>query len=98
MPSRRDRLLLSALTAISALAASEDAAKPASIILDAGRAKLDRQQFGDLRIQLKRMLPHPLHQHPEEKTMVVTDSTASRIPGRNLRCSAFTNGRLKPGS
>ncbi len=49
MPNRRDILLLTALPAISALAASGDAAKLPNITLDPTRAKLERQPFGDLR-------------------------------------------------
>ena len=49
MPNRRELFLLSALPAISALAV-ENPAKLPNGTLDAGRAKLDRQPFGDLRI------------------------------------------------
>jgi mannose-6-phosphate isomerase-like protein (cupin superfamily) len=49
MPNRRDILLLTALPAINALAASGDAAKLPNTTLDPSRAKLERQPFGDLR-------------------------------------------------
>jgi quercetin dioxygenase-like cupin family protein len=49
MPNRRDILLLSALPAIGALAASGDAAKLPNVTMDSSQAKLDRQPFGDLR-------------------------------------------------
>lgn len=50
MPNRRDILLLSALPAISALAASADAAKLPNVTMDPGQAKLDRMPFGDQRV------------------------------------------------
>src|SRR5277367_679440 len=50
MTSRRDMLLLSTLPAITAFAASGDAAKLPNITLDPSHAKLDRQPFGDTRI------------------------------------------------
>ena len=48
MPNRR-KLLLSALPAISALAATSGPAKVPNATFDADHAKLERQPFGDLR-------------------------------------------------
>ena len=50
MPNRRDLLFLSALPAISALAATSAPANIPNFTMDASQAKLDRQPFGDLRI------------------------------------------------
>jgi mannose-6-phosphate isomerase-like protein (cupin superfamily) len=50
MPDRTDLLFLSALPALSALAATSGPARIPNVTLDADRAKLDRQSFGDVRI------------------------------------------------
>jgi mannose-6-phosphate isomerase-like protein (cupin superfamily) len=50
MPNRRELLLLSAMPAIGALAATSGPAKLPNITMDPAKAKLDRQPFGDLRI------------------------------------------------
>ena len=51
MPNRRD-LLLSVLPAMSALAAANTAAKLPNGTIDASKAKVDRQPFGDLRVYM----------------------------------------------
>src|SRR4051794_35417142 len=68
MPNRRDMLFLSALPAISALAATNAAPKIPNVTMDPAKAKLDRQPFGDLRIyfegptdQLKSITAGSLH-------------------------------------
>jgi mannose-6-phosphate isomerase-like protein (cupin superfamily) len=50
MPNRRDILFFSALPAISAFAASGDAAKLPNIVMDQSHAAVDRQPFGDTRV------------------------------------------------
>jgi mannose-6-phosphate isomerase-like protein (cupin superfamily) len=49
MPDRRDLLLLSALPALRALAATADAAKLPNTTLDSAKAKVEMQPFGELR-------------------------------------------------
>lgn len=95
MPNRREMLFLSALPAISAMAAGP--AKLPDGTFDSSHAKLDRQPFGDLRIffdgptdQLRSltagslllkpgMSPHPPHQHPEEEIMVITEGSGEIV-------------------
>ena len=50
MPNRREILFLSAVPAISALAATGGAPKLPNATIDQSHAKLDRQPFGDTRI------------------------------------------------